>query len=268
MILTPVFDQIYTVIWSFLSFSIALSILKTPWFKGILGEFQVNLLLKIFLPKASYHLIKNATLPTADGTTQVDHILVSKYGVFVIETKNMKGWIFGSPNQKQWTQKIFKQSRYFQNPIHQNYKHIKTLESCLAIKAECFYSVIVFIGNSTFKTQMPDYVTHGIACIQYIKSKNTEVLTQKETAAIIEKIEAGRLQRSLKTNRQHVVHVKEIINKKENKKQINTCAKCNSEMVMRVAKKGSFAGNKFWGCSSYPKCRNIVNISYPVNEVR
>ena len=52
------------------------------------------------LPKEDYHLIKNITLPTGDGTTQIDHILVSRFGVFVIETKNMKGWIFGSAHQK------------------------------------------------------------------------------------------------------------------------------------------------------------------------
>ena len=76
------------------------AILKTPWFKGIFGEFIINLSAKLFLDKEQYHLIKNVTLPTEDGSTQIDHIIVSKYGVFVVETKNMKGWIFGSPNQK------------------------------------------------------------------------------------------------------------------------------------------------------------------------
>ena len=79
-------------------------VISTPWFKGVFGEFQVNLILKR-LPRDEYHLIKNVTLPTADGTTQIDHIVVSKFGVFVVETKNMKGWIFGSAGQTQWTQK-------------------------------------------------------------------------------------------------------------------------------------------------------------------
>jgi restriction system protein len=69
------------------------------------GEFLVNTAARLFLPKDEYHLIKNVTLPTDDGTTQIDHIIVSRYGVFVIETKNMKGWIFGSANQRTWTQK-------------------------------------------------------------------------------------------------------------------------------------------------------------------
>ncbi len=72
-----------------------------------MGEFIVNLATKISLDKTVYTLFKNVTLPTDDGTTQIDHIIVSKYGIFVVETKNMQGWIFGSAQQKSWTQKLF-----------------------------------------------------------------------------------------------------------------------------------------------------------------
>lgn len=68
------------------------------------------------------------TLDTPDGTTQIDHVFLSPFGVFVLETKNMRGWIFGSENQAQWTQQIFKQRFKFQNPTRQNYKHLKALE--------------------------------------------------------------------------------------------------------------------------------------------
>lgn len=56
-----------------------------------------------------YILLNNCTLPDHEqGTTQIDHILISPYGVFIIETKNYTGWIFGNARQKQWTQKIYK----------------------------------------------------------------------------------------------------------------------------------------------------------------
>lgn len=77
-----------------------LSFLKSRWFKGLAGEMLVNISVKIHLNKDKYHILRNVTLPTADGTTQIDHIIVSEYGVFVIETKNMKGWIFGGVRQK------------------------------------------------------------------------------------------------------------------------------------------------------------------------
>ncbi|WP_310734205.1 nuclease-related domain-containing protein [Shewanella sp. SR44-4] len=92
-------------IWYIFPVIILTFIIKTPWFKGVFGEFKVNLILKR-LSQNEYHLIKNVTLPTEDGTTQIDHIVVSKFGVYIVATKNMKGWIFGAANQKQWTQKI------------------------------------------------------------------------------------------------------------------------------------------------------------------
>lgn len=212
---------------------------------------------QVFLDKNEYHLIKNVTLPTDDGTTQIDHIIVSKYGIFVVETKNMKGWIFGSANQNQWTQKIFKHTSKFQNPLHQNYKHVKTLEAYLKANNDCIFSVIIFTGDSTFKTEMPDNVRFVRGGIEYIKSKRNIAFSEGEVADVIEQIESGRLERSFKTNRQHVKHVKEIVKEKSDTK---SCSRCHSKMVLRKATKGKNAGNEFWGCSAFPKCRNVVEI--------
>ncbi len=115
------------------------------------------------------------------------------------------GWIFGNANQKQWTQKIFKHTSKFQNPLHQNYKHVKTLEDLLLIecraKNDCVFSVIIFVGDSTFKTKMPDNVRFARGGIEYIKSKRDIAFSEDEVADIIEQIENGRLERSFKTNR-------------------------------------------------------------------
>lgn len=241
--------------WYLIPIFIFTIVIKSAWFKGILGEWQVNLLIKFFLDKNYYHLIKNVTLPTDDGTTQIDHIIVSKYGIFVVETKNMKGWIFGSPNQKQWTQQIFKHKSKFQNPLHQNYKHIKTLEACLKTNSDFIFSVIIFIGDSTFKTKMPENVKFARGGIEYIKSKTDVVFNAEEVVSVIEQVESGRLERSFKTNRQHVKHVREIIEEKSDSK---SCSKCGAEMVLRKAAKGKNVGNDFWGCSAFPKCRNVL----------
>lgn len=256
----------YNAAWYLIPICIFAIIIKSAWFKGVLGEWQVNLLIKLFLNKNKYHLIKNVTLPTftdgkKQGTTQIDHIIVSQYGIFVVETKNMKGWIFGNENQKQWTQQTFKHKSTFQNPLHQNYKHVKTLEDILLkgsnAKNDSIFSVIIFIGDSTFKTKMPENVRFARGGIEYIKSKRDIAFSEDEVANIIEQVESGRLERSFKTNRQHVKHVREII---EEKSDIKSCSKCGSVMVLREATKGKNAGNDFWGCSAFPKCRNISHI--------
>lgn len=239
--------------WYLVLLVLATFVIKTPWFKGVFGEFKINLLINIFLSKEEYYLLKNLTLPTSGGSTQVDHILVSKYGIFVIETKNMAGWIFGGANQKQWTQTIYKHKSKFQNPIHQNYKHVKTLESLLNVGSNKLFSLVVFIGSSQFKSPMPDNVTGPATFIKYIKSKKEILLTDSEVQGLVEQIQEGKLKAGIKTNIAHVRHVKSII---EEKSKPSVCNRCGSPMVLRKVKKGDKAGNEFLGCSTYPKCRN------------
>jgi predicted RNA-binding Zn-ribbon protein involved in translation (DUF1610 family) len=232
--------------------------LKTPFAKGLLGELLVNIAIYIRLDKNLYHLMNNVTLPTEDGSTQIDHVLVSQYGVFVIETKNMSGWIFGSEHQKVWTQNIYKQKHKFQNPLHQNYKHAKTIESILGLDGEKVFSVVVFVGDSTFKTEMPQNVTYASGLFRYINLKTKIILSQKEVESIIAAIESGGLSKTFKTHREHVKHVKENVVNKSFSRDTN-CPRCGNTLVLRTAKTGANASNDFYGCSTYPKCRYTKN---------
>ena len=164
----------------------------------------------------------------------------------------MKGWIYGGEKQKTWTQKIYKHTTKFQNPLYQNYKHVKTIETALGIEHSKIFSVIVFVGDSTFKTEMPDNVIYSGGFIRYIKSKTDKIISQEEVNKIVSMIESGRLSRTLKTNREHIKDVQNIVKEKENQ---NSCPKCGAELILRVAKQGVNKGNEFYGCSNYPKCR-------------
>ncbi|MCH8493433.1 MAG: NERD domain-containing protein [Idiomarina sp.] len=239
-----------------LPLAVIVGVLKSSWFKGLLGELLVKLAAKLRLPKDTYHRIHNVTLPTPDGTTQIDHIFVSRYGIFVVETKNMKGWIFGGENQAEWTQKIFKKSFKFQNPLRQNYKHTKALEATLEVPAELIHSVVVFTGESTFKSPMPANVRGGGGYITYIKSFTNPVLSEAQVQRVMSQIESGRLAPSRKTHRQHVEQLRARADTSAERK----CPKCGSSLVLRKAKRGANAGKEFWGCSGYPKCRLVQNI--------
>ncbi|ELB2122230.1 nuclease-related domain-containing protein [Vibrio parahaemolyticus] len=240
-------------VWYLLPLLLIVSVFKSRWLKGVFGEFLVNRLLSK-LPESDYTLIKDVTLPTSDGTTQVDHIVVSRYGIFVVETKNMKGWIFGSARQKQWTQKIYRHSSKFQNPLHQNYKHIKTFETLLGCNEEHLHSVIVFIGDSTFKTEMPPNVTYARGSIRYIQQFNEVVFSDKDYARLTESINQIKLKRGVITDLKHRKHVKEVV---ASKVSSNQCPRCGSEMVLRETKRGENIGKQFWGCSTFPKCRAV-----------
>ena len=206
--LIPVIINAFMSLWYLIPVFLIIGFFKTPYFKGRVGEAFVNSTINRKLDKTQYHLIKDATLPTSDGTTQVDHIIVSLYGIFVVETKNMKGWIFGGERQKTWTQQIYKHKNKFQNPLHQNYKHIKTLENLLGLSSDKFHSVIVFTGESIFKTKMPENVLKG-GYTDYIKSKRTILFSEDELAKMIQQIESNRYERGYKTNREHVKKLKQ-----------------------------------------------------------
>lgn len=254
-IMTHALGSILSTYWWLIPVFLILAFLKSPFMKGVLGEFIVNLAAKYFLDKNVYRLFKNVTLPTEDGTTQIDHVIVSRYGVFVIETKNMKGWIFGSPQQKNWTQKIYRHTNLFQNPLHQNYKHTQTLQSALEIEPEKMFSLVVFVGDSTFKTPMPDNVVNAGGYIRFIKCKIQPILSDSEILAICAKIESGRLKPSIKTHREHVRHVTTIVEEKQRPADVNSCPKCGKPMMLKTARRGPNQGKQFWGCSGFPRCK-------------
>lgn len=253
---SPIINEVLK-LWWMIPILLVVAVVKSPWFKGVLGEASVQFSARLRLPSETYHPIHNVTLPTPDGTTQIDHIFVSRFGIFVVETKNMKGWIFGSDNQAQWTQRIFKQSFKFQNPLRQNYKHVKALESALDVPPEAIHSVVVFAGDSTFKTPMPANVTKGGGYVTYIKSFREPVLSEFEVQRVVSQIQSGRLEPSRATHRQHV----ELLKARGDPSAERKCPKCGSSMVLRTAKRGAGAGNQFWGCSTYPKCRAVQNVT-------
>ena len=239
--------------WWLIPLMLIVGFLKSPMGKGMVGEFIVNFGFQFLLNKSDYQLIKNVTLPTEDGTTQIDHIILSEYGIFVLETKNYRGWITGTAKSAKWKQTIYKVKNEFQNPLRQNYKHTRTLEDHLRLPQNSIHSVIAFVGDCELKSDFPENVCKGLKCFAYIKSFKTKVYTTEEVQGFIEEIENLRLGRTIKTHLDHKKHVKQLVEQKANQ-----CPKCGSEMVERIAKKGANAGKAFPGCSSFPKCRHTV----------
>lgn len=230
---------------------VLLLLLKSPWAKGHIGEWQVRLFAGWLLDKHTYHGLHNVTLDTPDGTTQIDHVWVSTFGIFVLETKNMRGWIFGTPDQTQWTQKLYRRTFKFQNPLRQNYKHLKALEATLGVAPEQLHSVISFIGGSRFKTEMPCNVTQGLGFIRYIRSFRQPVFSDTEVEALLKILHDGRRTPSRATHREHLQNLKQ----RHDPNAQRQCPKCGNTLVIRTRKTGEKIGQQFWGCSAYPKCR-------------
>ncbi|WP_028574751.1 nuclease-related domain-containing protein [Desulfonatronovibrio hydrogenovorans] len=213
MDLTPLISEFYKIILFVVFIALLMGIFKSPRGKGIFGEAMVRLLSMLMLNKNIYRPFHDVTLPSPDGSTQIDHVYVSPYGIFVVETKNMRGWIFGDARQSQWTQKIYKKSFKFQNPLRQNFKHVKALESVLQVPAGTIHSIVTFVGDSSFKTPMPPNVTYGAGFIRHIKSFKEKVFSEDQVSDLVARIESGRLQPGYSTRKKHVQRLKERSNR-------------------------------------------------------
>lgn len=159
-----------------------------PAIRGNIGEAVVSGRLGS-LPNDVYKVINNVMLPTVDGaTTQIDHVVVSRYGIFVVETKDYGGWIFGGENQRQWTQSFrtrWGADKYrFQNPIRQNWRHIYTMSDLLKMPRRYFFNVVAFCGDGEFMTEMPENVMYSADLARYIRSFDRPLLSE----AMVEKV--------------------------------------------------------------------------------
>jgi len=152
-----------------------------------------------------YHLLNHVTLPLKDGTTQVDHILVSRFGVFVIETKDYKGWIFANAKHSTWTQVLFKSKFRFQNPIFQNLRHVRAVQELLDfLPPEAIRSAVVFTGTAEFKTEVPVGVFELPEFVELIKEITTEVMSANRIQFCVGRLETARMAISGKTDVEHV----------------------------------------------------------------
>lgn len=140
--------------------------------KGQKGEQKIAHILK-HLPEDKYIVLNDILLKTQFGTTQIDHIIISVYGIFVIETKNYSGWIMGSEHGEQWTKNIYGNKYLFRNPLKQNLAHIKALQGILKIPKNKFISIIVFSEKSTIKVNTSEHVIYSRDLMRTITEYNT-----------------------------------------------------------------------------------------------
>lgn len=123
--------------------------------KGELGEYKIDIQLDQ-LPKdyrySSDLLVKNPKAKS--GYSQVDHVVITPYGIFAIETKNYQGTIYGGKDRKTW---LVNGKFKMMNPFLQNYGHIEALKSLIdTIYHSLFISIVSFTKRCTFKVDL-DY---------------------------------------------------------------------------------------------------------------
>ncbi|WP_311492797.1 NERD domain-containing protein [uncultured Anaerococcus sp.] len=227
-------------------------------FKGKIGE-MVSAKFLNKLDKDKYRVLNDIKIDTPSNhtkTSQIDHLVVSKYGIFVVETKAYKGKIYGKEYSRNWTQYLGSKKYEFMNPILQNYGHIKALEALLeeVYPNMKYFSIIAFSPEANLKdVEVKDAKLCKISQVgKLIESLSTEeVHSEDDLEKIVGIIKSNK---SYQTDFSHVMDINKI--KKENEKKIEEgiCPKCGGKLIEREGKYG-----KFLGCSNFPKCRFVVS---------
>ena len=219
--------------------------------KGTMGEKRVSHILAK-LPKERYEVFNDVMLKTEHGTTQIDHIVVSRYGVFVIETKTMTGWIYGSENDKYWTQNIYGNKYQLYNPVFQNNGHVRALRKILDDDGKIFiYPIVAFSRQASLKVYLKE------SCVIYwrkiqntIESFTERRLTDEQVLYVGNKIFENRIDTSEKgVKKEHKKSVRAAKAYSNNKPFSMICPKCGGHLSLKHGKYGDF-----YGCSNYPNC--------------
>jgi hypothetical protein len=156
-------------------------------------------------------LLNNVTLPTERGTTQIDHILVTENGLFIIETKHYRGWILGRPGDDYWTQVIYRKKSRFRNPLRQNYGHVKTVQALFKLPESAFIGLVVFTGEAEFKSDLGPEVIRLSQLLEFVEHRHGAALDEQKMTYVVGRIEMKRLRRSLETDEYHLNYVRQRI---------------------------------------------------------
>lgn len=209
---------------------------------GRAGEHHVKKELKK-LPKDKYLIINDLMVIVNDTTHQIDHVVISPYGIFVIETKQYNGYIVGNEYDKKWVQN---KKYYINNPIHQNYGHIKQLEEVLKMPEEKFISIVCIPSTAKVKVRTNKNLVLRLYELneKILSYKKDQLQDYKEIYNKLKQLNV--VDKTLR--KKHKEYVKEIKNDKETKK-FNKCPVCGGDLIEKNGKYG-----KFIGCSNYPRC--------------
>lgn len=245
---SPTVDSIGTVVVFILSLIAILGFLFFRYFfKGRYGEWRVNMILKRMAKKYSGKLIYDVIIPGDDGkTSQIDHILVCSRGLFVVETKNYAGRIYGNESQREWTQVLNygRVKNKFYNPLMQNYTHMRRLKELLPEWAEPAGAVVFVRGNVGYVEAKGVYSLHGL---KRLIMEYPCFLEADRVNALAETIQRYK-DNPVATAKEHVRSIKE----NGEKLRAGICPRCGAPLVLRYPKSG---GSPFYGCSNYPKCK-------------
>lgn len=190
------------------------------------------------------YAFNDVLLKNGSRSAQIDHILVNRAGIFVIETKKISGQILGSVESDKWTQYKYDNIKgSFYNPIKQNETHIRFLKEIIG-NQHPVYSLIVFANDNK-----PKITSKAVINLSELRSTIIEIsLDNKLSSDDINNIATIIRNHTSHSDLERKRHI-EMAKQAKDALDAGRCPRCKKKLVV---KKGRFG--EFWACSGYPTC--------------
>lgn len=216
--------------------------LKSPETLGKKGENRVKRKIGKTVENERY-VINDLMLMSKRKTCQIDHIVINQRGIFVIETKNYSGQIYGLENQREWTQVLAygKVKNKLYNPLKQNATHIYNVAKIVGNLP--IRSLVVFVQNNTQHIQASNVIP--LSALKRTLQSGVNVLSAQKMKTAYRALMANKAEITM---REHVRNIK----KQQKALAENLCPRCGEKLMERNGKYGAFVG-----CVNYPKCKFI-----------
>lgn len=227
--------------------------------------------------REAYRELHHLTLPHPGGhpgagegrvppRLRIDHLVVSRYGLFVVETKSLAGWIFGAPEAPCWTQVVLGQRHAFRNPLWENQMRIAALEAFLKLPRSHIQSVVVFTGASAeLKGCFPENVVRG-GPFAFIRRHTTPLFDDRQLAEILAALAEGTPLAPAAGVRPRIP-ARSLLSAAPTDAGPGLCPRCGSPLVRRtlpreIAGEAPHDGHPsatldFYGCKRFPACRHV-----------
>lgn len=211
---------------------------------GQFGEFSTEYALTNDNLEGELVVLKNIYVPYRDKTSEIDLLMIHEKGIFVFESKNYSGWIFGNASQLNWTQSLPNgEKHHFYSPIRQNQTHIRALSEYLNMPIPSFTSYIIFSERCSLERVPEDtdqvIIVRRPDMLKKLRAQlcsSVNLYSSAEMLQLVQKLQPL-TNKSEAEKQQHIDDIKE------------KCPFCGSELVLRRGRYG-----QFWG---------IQNVSLP-----
>lgn len=221
-------------------------------FNGKMGENYVSTYL--YSLSSHYRIFNDVYIKNGEYSTQIDHVIVSCYGIFVLETKNYKGNIYGTDNSEYWKQYIYSNEYTFYNPIKQNYSHVKSLSKFLYLPQKYFIPVVVFTEESDLKCKTTQNVIYANQIKDFISCYTKPILSKEDALKIIDKLKTLNV-KDYNEKKEHINNVRQHIRNKNELISNRICPRCKGKLIEKKGKYGWFLS-----CENYPNCTFSHNL--------